>query len=138
MGGKLGANAAKRGLSADEQAVYRNSLGDLCNRLKSASRSSLASSSVRNASSLSLNFNKMGANAVKRGLNTDEQARYRGSLGDLAARLMNTSSRSTSLARSNSLASEPPTLRPSAGVPVRNASSWASLDRVIIAFSHFV
>ena len=101
---KLGDNAVKHGLTSQEQAVYKQSLGDLCTKLRTASRSASQASSQadsidhhRSSSRASL-----GANAMKRGLTSKEQAIYNNSLGNLCAKLMNTS-RSTLASKGSTL-----------------------------------
>ena len=59
IGKKLGANAASKGLNAQEQAIYKSSLGDLCNQLIRASQSSLAATDERQKARLAASMGKV-------------------------------------------------------------------------------
>ena len=59
IGKKLGASASHRGLNAQEQAVYKRSLGDLCNQLIRASQTSLAATEERQKQRMASSFGKV-------------------------------------------------------------------------------
>ena len=59
IGKKLGASAASKGLNAQEQAIYKRSLGDLCNQLIRASQTSLAATEERQKQRMVSSFGKV-------------------------------------------------------------------------------
>ena len=105
IGKKLGSLAAKQGLSEPEAAMFKRSMGDLCAKLMTASRTTLNSTSSEAAPmgakpvfkelqpSLSASgLRRSNSNvAARRGLTPDEQAVFNKSMGDLAGKLMSAS-----------------------------------------------
>ena len=59
IGKKLGASAQRKGLNAQEQAIYKRSLGDLCNQLIRASQTSLAATEERQKQRMVSSFGKV-------------------------------------------------------------------------------
>lgn len=59
IGKKLGASASNRGLNDQEQAIYKRSLGDLCNQLIRASQTSLAATEERQKQRMASSFGKV-------------------------------------------------------------------------------
>lgn len=59
IGKKLGASASSRGLNDQEQAIYKRSLGDLCNQLIRASQTSLAATEERQKQRMASSFGKV-------------------------------------------------------------------------------
>lgn len=104
IGKKLGASASHRGLNAQEQAVYKRSLGDLCNQLIRASQTSLAATEERQKQRMASSFGKdYGSGApLKRyksieDASAKERAQIVSSLTQLCVRLKSVS-RESSLA----------------------------------------
>ena len=121
QGKTLGTLATERGLSKAEQAAYKSSLGDLCAKLMTASRTSLNTTTSTNA-------------AEERGLSKAEQATYKSSLGNLATLMrasrdsLNANNNNNQSVRNSSKFQQQPQTQPPSAPEADQSSSFQVLN----------